>query len=214
MIDVGKMISIIRQERKMSQAQLAKKIGTTKQAVSNYECGKRSPDYITLEAIADVLNVPMSMLITKQEQEIALSNIYKTYENIIPASDLPLKRIPILGETAAGEPIIANREYDEFVEIPDDGHKYDAALRVTGDSMAPRYQIGDLALIRYQDDLEDGQIAAICLDDLVTLKRVYHIPHGLQLISDNPKYAPLIYMDDEINNARLVGIAVGVLHWE
>ena len=214
MIDVGKMISIIRQERKMSQAQLAKKIGTTKQAVSNYECGKRSPDYITLEAIADVLNVPMSMLITKQEQEIALSNIYKTYENIIPASDLPLKRIPILGETAAGEPIIANREYDEFVEIPDDGHKYDAALRVTGDSMAPRYQIGDLALIRYQDDLEDGQIAAICLDDLVTLKRVYHIPHGLQLISDNPKYAPQIYMDDEINNAHLVGIAVGVLHWE
>lgn len=214
MIDVGKMISMIRRERNLSQTQLAKKIGTTRQTISNYERGERNPDYITLEAIADVLNVPMSMLITKQEQETTLQRIYKSYENIIPANDIPVRRVPILGETAAGEPIIANRVYDEYAEIPDDGRKYDAALRVTGDSMEPRYQIGDLALIRYQDDIEDGQIGAICIDDSVTLKRVYHIPHGLQLISDNPKYAPLIYMDSDINNAHLVGIAIGVLHWE
>lgn len=125
------------------------------------------------------------------------------------------RRVPVLGDIAAGEPIVAERVYDEYVDIPDDGtHRYDAALRVTGDSMAPKYQIGDLVLVRYQDDVDDGQIAAVCLDDTVTLKRIYHMPNGLQLISDNPAYPPMVYTNMEVNNAHLVGLAVGVLHFD
>lgn len=73
------MIAKIRKQRGYSQMQLADKLGLSKQAISNYERGAREPDYVTLEAIADVLNVPMSMLITKEDQAAALDAIYATY---------------------------------------------------------------------------------------------------------------------------------------
>lgn len=76
MIDVGKMIATIRKERGMSQLQLAEKLSISKQAISNYERGTREPDYVTLEAIADVLNVPMSMLISSEDQKKALDALY------------------------------------------------------------------------------------------------------------------------------------------
>ena len=79
MIDVGKMISKVRKDRGYSQQQLADKLSLSKQAVSNYENGKREPDYVTLEAIADALNVPITMLISPEEQEQALNEIYATY---------------------------------------------------------------------------------------------------------------------------------------
>lgn len=80
MIDVGKMVAKVRKDRGYSQQQLADKLNLSKQAVSNYETGKREPDYATLEAIADALNVPMSMLISPEDQERALNEIYATYE--------------------------------------------------------------------------------------------------------------------------------------
>ena len=79
MIDVGKMIAKIRRDRGYSQQWLADKLNLSKQAVSNYETGKREPDYVTLEAIADALNVPVTMLISPEDQEKALSEIYSTY---------------------------------------------------------------------------------------------------------------------------------------
>lgn len=81
MIDVGKMIAKVRKDRGYSQQQLADKLNLSKQAVSNYETGKREPDYVTLEAIADALNVPMTMLISQEEQEQALNAIYATYSS-------------------------------------------------------------------------------------------------------------------------------------
>ena len=59
-----------------------------------------------------------------------------------------------------------------------------------------------------------GSPAAVCLDDEVTLKRVYHIPGGLQLLSDNRDYSPMTITADNYNNVHLVGLAVGVLHWD
>ena len=89
MIDVGKMIARIRKDRGYSQQQLADKLNLSKQAVSNYETGKREPDYVTLEAIADALNVPITMLISPEEKEEALNAIYATYtgkkKNTAPA---------------------------------------------------------------------------------------------------------------------------------
>ena len=130
------------------------------------------------------------------------------------AYNLPVKRIPILGDTAAGQPIIANREYDEYIEVPIDGRKFDAAVRVTGDSMEPGYHIGDLALVRYQEDVEDGQIAVVCLDDEVTLKRIHHMTGGIILQSDNTKYKTQVVTTENVNCIHLMGRVVGVLHWE
>ena len=128
-------------------------------------------------------------------------------------TELKIKRVPVLGATAAGAPIIAEREYDEYVEVPEDGRRFDAAVRVEGDSMLPLFAVGDLALIRYQPDVDDGEIAVICMDDTVTLKRIYHVPNGVMLHSENKNYKPKLIMGDDYNNIHLTGKVVGIVHW-
>ena len=150
---------------------------------------------------------------------ISINELFKIMDDapVILNSDVPklnTKRIPIIGDTAAGQPIIANREYDEYIEVPIDGRRFDAAVRVTGDSMEPGYHIGDLALVRYQEDVEDGQIAVVCLDDEVTLKRIHHMTNGIILQSDNTKYKTQVVTTDYVNNIHLMGRVVGVIHWE
>ena len=72
-----------------------------------------------------------------------------------------------------------------------------------------RIHDGDLVFIRSQDDVDDGEIAAVVLNDEATLKRVYHIKNGLQLLSENPRYAPMIFTLDECDSIRILGKAVG-----
>lgn len=79
MIDIGKMIAQLRSQRHYSQQRLGDRLGMTKQAISNYETGKRIPDYETLEKIADALNAPITFFISKEEKEKALSDIYAGY---------------------------------------------------------------------------------------------------------------------------------------
>ena len=109
---------------------------------------------------------------------------------------------------------MANPEYDEFVCVTSEGRRADAALRVEGDSMIPRYLDGDIVFIRLQDDVDDGEIAAVLIDDSVTLKHVYHFPGGVQLISDNPAYKPMVYTLDDADCIRVIGKAVGFQRWD
>lgn len=225
MKEFGSLISKLRKEKKISQEELASMIGCTKQTISNYERNTRTPDYETLEAIADALNVPMGFFLTEKERKAKLDQIYKTYNilemkhpklsaGLVKASDLPMRRVPILGPVAAGQPIPALREYDDYIDIPDTGGRYDAALRVQGDSMTPHYRPNDLVFVRYCDDVLDGQVAAVAIDDDVVLKKVYHVSGGVTLISENPAYAPMVFSNDDVSNIHIVGLAVGFLRWE
>lgn len=213
MINVGKMIAAIRTQRGMSQQQLADKMGLTKQAISNYERGVREPDYVTLEALADVLNVPMGMLMTKDDQETALEEIYAAYQdraalpsNITLISDLHHQRVPMLGSVAAGQPIY-DEEVGVYVDTPAD---CDAALTVKGGSMEPTYLDGDVVYIKCRPDVPEGAVAVVFLDDEATLKHVYKRPTGLTLISDNmAAYPPIMIEFEDYANVRIFGVPVG-----
>lgn len=195
-------IKTLRKERGMTLEQVGDLVGVGKSTVRKWESGQiANMRRDKIAKLAHALNVSPSYLMGWDENAIAIEK-------------MDISHIPIIGDTAAGQPIIANREYDEYIDIPNDGKRFDAALRVTGDSMEPNYHISDLALIRYQEDVEDGQIAVVCLDDEVTLKRIYHVPHGLILASDNKKYPPHTVTTEDIPNIHLLGRAVGVIHWE
>ncbi len=191
--------------RGIDQAYIVNQLGITASTVSDWVNGKKYPRIDAMQRLADLLRVSMASLTTNSEAAFSL-----------PADLLPLsrRRIPVLGPIAAGTPIAAAREYDEYVSVAGDMHHADAALRVEGDSMVPRYLPGDLVLIRLQEDVDDGQVAAVCVDDSVTLKHVYHLPDGAQLTSDNPKYPPMIYTADNSDSIRIMGLAVGFIRWE
>ena len=128
----------------------------------------------------------------------------------MPANCIPVKRVqvPMLGGIAAGEPILAEQQYDAYVEADAD-LDCTYALRVDGDSMEPTVRYGDIVFIRQQEDVDDGRIAAVLVDDSATLKRVYHIPNGLQLLSDNAaKYPPRAVTFEDYDCIRILGLAV------
>lgn len=84
----------------------------------------------------------------------------------------------------------------------------DYALRVEGDSMEPTICLGDLVFIRRQSDVNDGQIAAVLIEDSATLKRIFHQSGSLTLISDNAAKYPPRHITREDGEVRILGRAV------
>ena len=123
----------------------------------------------------------------------------------ISGNSIQHHKIPLIGVVAGGQPI-----YDEEIDLYIDGpHKAYCAVRLKGDSMEPTYKDGDIIYVTEKPDVRDGQVAIVILDDEACLKRVYHIPNGLQLLSDNPKYAPFTATTDDYNTIRIIGIPCG-----
>lgn len=218
----GSRLREARKAKQLTQKELAVQVGAKHNSVSNWENDLNKPDPDTIELLCEVLEVSADYLLPSRRAKAAETNqinandLAERYPGLIPISQLKLRRVPVIGEIAAGVPITANREYDEYIEVPDtaDARKYDLSLRVKGDSMKPRYLDGDLVFIRCQPDVRDGQIAAVVVGGEATLKRVYHVPGGVQLISENPEYSPMLYTEDDVNDIHLIGLAVGFMRWE
>lgn len=124
----------------------------------------------------------------------------------------PIKRhkIPLLGEIACGEPIYADEDRESYVEAGTDV-RADFCLRAKGDSMInARILDGDIVFIRSQPSVENGEIAAVIIDDEATLKRVYYYPESGKLVLNpaNPAFEPFVYVGEELNQIRILGKAV------
>lgn len=203
MSQFSETIRRIRFERHMTQDEFAELLGTTKQNISRYESGAVSPKITTAQAIADKLGITLSELNgSKPESRMRIPQ----GKNIKRVSDLHRQTVPMIGKVAAGNPIMAPEDYDVYVDSP---VKCDVAIEVQGDSMIPRYLDGDVVYVRCQSDVDDGQIAVVFLDDEAVIKRVYHTKTGLQLLSENPKYAPINATQDDYNVIRILGIPCG-----
>lgn len=192
----------LRREKSMTLEELAERVGTSRQTIHRYENGKISnipPEKV--EALAYALGTTPSELMGWGE------GVGERYDNLISIS---IKRIPILGEIACGEPIYAEEEHESFVAANTDIDA-DFCLRAHGDSMiGARIFDGDIVFIRSQSAVDNGEIAAVIINDEATLKRVYFYPEEGKLIlsPENPRYAPLVYVKDELNSIKILGKAV------
>lgn len=118
------------------------------------------------------------------------------------------KRFPMLGEIACGNPITANREYETFVEASDCINA-DFCLTAKGDSMInARIFDGDVVFIKEQPTVNNGEIAAVLIDNEVTLKRVYLYTNRIELRPENPTYPVLNFEGEELDSIRILGKAV------
>lgn len=106
------------------------------------------------------------------------------------------KWINVYGHIAAGIPIEAIEDIIDQEEISEDmaSHGEYIALQIKGDSMEPRISEGDTVIIRLQDTIESGEIAAVYVNgNDVTLKRVKKEDNGIWLIGNNPSFTPIFY---------------------
>ncbi|MFP5520811.1 LexA family protein [Peptococcus simiae] len=209
-MSIGDRIRKQRLKKDLSQEDLAKMIGTTRQNIYKYETGIVSNiPSDKIEAIAQSLQVSPAYLMGWQENKNIVSEDIdlSSYDNILP---IKTKKIPLLGEIACGVPIYADEDRECYVEVGTD-IRADFALKAKGDSMIGAFiRDGDIVFIRRQPTVEEGEIAAVIIDDEATLKRVYfHKEIGaVELRADNIAYKSLIYSGPELEQLHILGKAI------
>lgn len=122
--------------------------------------------------------------------------------------------IPLLGNIAAGFPIWAEQNFEDYLPISPAlfGGSELFALRVMGDSMTGAgIRKGDIAVIKKQDIVENGEIAAVLIEQEATLKRVYLSSNALVLKSDNPEFGDLRYTSDRSDFIHILGRYQGIV---
>lgn len=204
---IGQRIKIKREELGYTQEDIAKELGLNKSTIQRYETGNiQRVKLPIIEAIAKLLKVNPSWLAGKIDVQEEEPN-YFIYDNISPISK---QKIPLLGEIACGKPIYADEHIECYVEAGANIHA-DFCLKAKGDSMiGARILDGDIVFIRKQDMVEDGEIAAVIIENEATLKRVYYDKENnlLKLVAENPNIATMVYSGEELNQIHILGKAI------
>lgn len=195
------------EQKGIDRYQLCEALNFKYSTVSEWIAAKKYPRMDKIELLANYFGINKSDLIEEHTQTDSLSDLMQKYDNIKP---ITLKRFPMLGEIACGEPIFAEEDREHYV-MADMDIDADFCLTAKGDSMInARIFEGDIVFIKEMPIVENGDIAAVIIENDATLKRVYYYPDDnmLQLIAENPKYKPLVYQNEELDHIRILGKAV------
>lgn len=198
----------LRAEKGISMRDAARMLGMPYTTYVNYEKGTREPNSETLIALANFYETSVDYLIGKSSS--------RTGKITIPPGFIPLpkmKKVPLIGAIACGDPITALQNREGEVDAPED-MRCDFALKCHGDSMvgAGIYD-GDTVFIRIQPEVENGEIAAVRIGEEATLKRVYLHTDYIELRPENSAFESIIRRKEDMNDVQIEGKAVGWLHW-
>lgn len=199
-----------RTELGLTVEELAHKMGyKDKSSISKIENGKADIPQSKIAAFADALQTTPAYLMGWEEQP-------EPKKPTIPPGFEPMpkmKKIPLIGAIACGEPITAEQNIEKMVDVPEN-IRCDFSLTCHGDSMVDAgIHDKDVVYIRIQPEVENGEIAAVRIDGEATLKRVYYNPGTLTLMPANPAYAPMVYTGSQLKEVHIEGKAVGWTHW-
>ncbi|MFM0585875.1 XRE family transcriptional regulator [Streptococcus suis] len=211
-----------RNEKKLSQSEVASKIGVNRTAFHNWENGKSIPNQKNLTALAKILDVPVTYF--ESEYHIVNNYLQLSPDNQVKAEDYveelllsqqtsnvtPLFSVQVLSDVqlSAG---LGEGFFDEFetetVYSNEEQYGYDIAAWIEGDSMEPVYKSGEVALIRSNGFDYDGAVYALSWNDSVYIKKLYREEDGFRMVSLNKDYPEkfIPYEDDP----RIVGLVVG-----
>ena len=184
-------------ERNIPISRLEKDLGFANGYIGQLRKG--SFPYDRLLKIAKYLNVPVDYLTGQDDTPLP--------PDIFP---LTVKKFPLLGEIACGEPIFANEDRESYIMSGTD-IEADFCLKAKGDSMiGARILDGDIVFIKKTDIVNNGEIAAVIIEDEVLLKRFYYYKDEnlLTLQSENPRFAPKNYIGEQLDHIRVLGKAV------
>lgn len=195
----------MREARGLNMREAARLLKMPYTTYVNYEKGAREPNSETLIQLADFYDTTIDYMLGKTDDPNSVT-VSSSDSNILPFPDM--KSVPLIGTIACGEPILAAENIECEVDMPEHV-KADFALRCKGDSMInARIYDGDIVYIRQQPTVDDGQIAAVLVDDEATLKRVHFYPDHVVLEPENPQYRPLSFWESDMEHVRILGKAV------
>ena len=202
----GKQLKAAREKYGLSISELADRTGISKSNLADYEEDTVEPSMDELSLLSEAYGISRGELLWNNFEN-GPSDDLTQFDNIKPVQ---LKRFPMLGEIACGEPIWADEDHESYV-MADMDIKADFCLRAKGDSMInARIYDGDIVFIKEMPIVNNGDIAAVIIDNEATLKRFYYDRENnyLQLIAENPLYKPLVYRNEQLDEIRVLGKAV------
>lgn len=170
-------------------------------------------DYLGLKGPAGVHRI-LHVLIEKGFIE-STPGKKRSWRPVVPLDDE--KMIPLAGNIAAGDPISVLDHIEDYLPIDPAlyGHESCFAVRVSGDSMIDAHiKDGDLAVIIPVKDMDDGAIAAVIVEDILTeatLKIIHRRRNVIELHSANKAYPPMIFKGQARQKVRIVGKYVGLI---
>ena len=193
-MEIGNRIKQRRIELDMSQEELAHRIGyKSKSSINKIELGIQGLTQSKIKVIADALR-------TTPDYIMGWGRYGKAIE---------VQRVPLIGSIACGKPIVATEQFECYVEVGSQIH-CDFCLRAHGDSMInARIFDGDIVFIRQQNAVDNGEIAAVIVnDEEATLKRIFDYADRIVLQAENPAYEPMVFVGEEKNHVHILGKAV------
>lgn len=196
---IGQRLKKLRKERGWTAEDFANKLGLSLSAIRRWESDSNKPTR-QIENIAKLFNVSTDYILNGKESKADKNR------NIV--------RVPVLGRVAAGIPIEAIQEVDDWEEIyhPGAGNDKFFGLRIHGASMEPRLREGDTVIVKKQDYFESGDVCIVLVNgNEATVKVVQKKPNGIVLIGYNAAvYPPHFYSAQEVETlpVRIIGVVI------
>ena len=211
-----------RKELKLTQKEIAEKLGISFQAYSAWERGVKEPSKEKVFQLENILKVAKGYFtqieivrlyhsLSKQGQEkvVLYARNLAQEEQAQKVAPMPERlyeyRVYERMSAGIGASVYDDQNFDTVYFNEELAH--DFASWVSGDSMEPKYQNGSVALIRETGFDYDGAVYAVVCNNQTYIKRVYREENGLRLVSINPKYKDIFISYEE--DPRIVGIIVG-----
>ena len=198
-------LPFIRKKKGISQTELAEKIGVDQSTISLWEKGMDTTVDNAIK-VAEVLNVSIPEFLGK-DLRFDNANIIDVNSDIV--------KIPVYGTIKAGIPIESQTDIIDYVDIPKSWTKGDKkfyGLKISGDSMFPKYQDKDIVIFEKTDDttLYNGKDCAVMINGTEsTFKKVLINDQGIVLQAYNMAYGIKMYSKEDVINKpiKIVGIA-------
>jgi repressor LexA len=191
-MSIGKRIKQRREELRMSQDELAKRIGyKSRSSINKIELDLYNLKQTKIKDIADALQTTPAYIMGWDESDVPTTE---------PAAAPTQKGVDIDVFDADVNQVVDTEEIS--TELAVTGNFF--GLRIQGDSMSPRIMEGDTVIVRQQNDAESGDIVIVkTKKNSATCKRLMKYAEGLSLISFNPAYEPLSFSNQEIEEEEV-----------
>lgn len=197
--NMGTIIKKRREQLGISQEQLANILGyKSRSSINKIELNHTDLPQSKIVALAKALSVTPAYLMGWEdlEQSTPKSNGY------------PTVRIPVLGDVAAGVPILAQQDIIGYEDIPADMAKTGEyfGLKIKGDSMEPKIHDNDIVIVKSMSDAENNDIVIAMINNEATCKRLHKYSNSVVLTAINSDYKPIEVTPDE--NIQILGKVV------
>lgn len=203
---IGEKIKEARIKKGLSQTELAEQLGyKSRSSINKIEVAGRDIPRSQIVKIAKILDVTPAYLMGWEDDK----------PNAAPLAENKIYQIPVFSSVSAGFGAYACSDIIDYMplfiensaDVPDM-----LCIKVTGQSMFPKIEDGDIIIVRKQDSIDSGSIAVVLVDNEEGfVKKVVYDQETIELHSINPEYAPKIFKGEEVLRVRVVGIVKQVI---